>query len=622
MSSIRVVGIAVCVLILGLATAGLCDVIHLKDGGKIEGKVISESEKEVRIVTKYGVQSIPRENIKDVEKTPPALEIYKQKLSEIKEGDAEGHYQLGLWCKEEGLTTQAGFQFREALKFDPGHHGARVEMGYVYYGGRWVHTDELKELMEKKNLVAHEGRLMSKEEYEKLTGTEEPEKIESEPEKDKPEEEAKPGAEETKPEGVPWHEAYDVSTSHYKIRTNVDKKTSKRYKKLMEEMHSEYRKAFKGYKPKTKGKYSVWIFRNQQDFMQETGRGQNVGGFYDAQTKRVSSYRGVFGSGTTDAVLALEGCHQYLDSIMTDMGTAPAWIVEGFAVYFESARASETGSVKMEKVPRDRLMELKSAISNNKFIRLDQLIRRSRSRFGRVEQAHAWSLIYFMTKTGGKYGKILSTFFEKCANYVPTGGGRSRSRVNLAAEFEKLIGDKQVFEDAWRRFISGLKVPPTGEIKGDTFKSDAMGFEITKPPDWTFVTEGGQPGFQIGATKKNSKFEVVVVANSSSQDAKTYASGKKATLSRSYSKVEQKELDIGGLKAAELVYSDETRRSGRRFGPGGNAPNTGTVNKYRVVVVTTADRVFIITFQAFASIYDADAPEFEQAVQSFKLSES
>jgi hypothetical protein len=617
MYSFRVHALAICLVLGCFLSVAFGDVVHLKSEGRIEGKVIAQNETEVRVATKYGVVIVKREDIKEIEITPTAREIFKQKLTEIVEGDADAHYQLGLWCKEQGLDAEAQIEFREALKLKPGHQDARVEMGYVYYGGRWVHTDELKDLMEQKNFVAYKGRLISREEYDGLTAESEGAE---ETEEESTEEEIEEEPVKAEDPGVPWSDAYDVNTSHYTIRTNVGKKIFLRYKKLMEGLYSEYRKVFKGYKAKEKGKLSVWIYRNQQDFMQETGRRQDVGGYYDKQSKRVLSYKGTFGSGTTDSVLAREGCHQYLDSILPDMNAAPAWLVEGFAVYFESVKVSDSGSVKMGKLPRDRLIQLKAAIAQGNFITVDQLIRRSRNRFGPVEEAHAWSLIYFMKKSSSKYGKILSEFFDKCATSVPATGGaggrgvggrRGRSRTNFAADFEKLVGDVQAFQDGWKRFISSLSVPPAGDVKGDTFTSDTMGFEITKPSGWTFVNEGSAAGFQTGATKSNSRFEIFVYGNSSNQDAKAFATAYRSKLLRTYVTVELSEIVVNSLKAAQLVYSDENKR--------GRSSGTSATYKYRIVVIATTDRIYVISYKAFTSMYDADAPDFQKALESFKL---
>jgi len=624
MFSFRNVILVLSAALLLTAAPVFADIIHLKDGGKIEGKVINESETEVQIATKYGVQSIPMENIKEVEKTPTIIEIYRQKLDALEENDAEARYQLGLWCKEQGLKAEAELQFREALNYAPDYRGAWVELGYVFYGGKWVHRDKLKDLIEQKGYVVYDGRLMTQEDYDAMKaegeaseGTEEEASVDEEP----VEEPVERAAEEDT--SVPWAQAVDVSTSHYAVRTNVGKKDITRYKKLFEELHDEYVKIFRGYKPKDRNRYSVWLFRNQQDFMQETGRRSDVGGYYDTQAKRVLSFKGVYGSGTTDSVMAAQCCYQYLDSIMENMQSAPAWIVEGFAVYFESAKFTETGSVKMGTLPRDRLIQLKAAIAQGNFITLDQLIRRSRTRFGPVEQAHAWSLIYFMKKKSSKYGKILSDFFDKCVNPVAAGGttnpqpggrmggGRGRQRTNLAADFEKAIGDTQTFQDDWKQFISGLKVPPAGEVKGETFTSNTMGFTVTKPAGWSFINEGSAAGFQTGAAKGNSRFEILVFANAGKQDSKTFGSQYKNNLSRTYTTVDLKEMAVNGKSAVELVYSDENLR--------GRSSGTSAVYKHKTVIVAAGEKIYVIDFKAFSSMYDADLPDFDKAVESFKI---
>ena len=169
MYSFRILAFSILASLLIVAVPAFADIIHLKDGGQIEGKVISESETEVQLATKYGVQSIPMEQVKSIEKTPTIREIYRRKLDELQSDEPDSHYQLGLWCKEQGLDSEAKLQFREALKLDPDHHGSRVELGYVFYGGKWVHTDEISELIEEKGYVVHDGRLMTKEEYDVLS---------------------------------------------------------------------------------------------------------------------------------------------------------------------------------------------------------------------------------------------------------------------------------------------------------------------------------------------------------------------------------------------------------------------------------------------------------------------
>jgi len=141
-----------------------------------------------------------------------------------------------------------------------------------------------------------------------------------------------------------------------------------------------------------------------------------------------------------------------------------------------------------------------------------------------------------------------------------------------------------------------------------------MGFEITKPSGWTFISEGSGAGFQTGASKSNSKFEVFVYANSAGQDSKAFASQLRSNLLRKYAKVDLKDSQVSGHQAAELLYSDENLRGGQSAGVGG-----GAVWKYRSVVIAYSEKIFVITFQAFASMFDQDVPDFEKALGSLKL---
>ena len=116
MYSFRISALTVCLILVFFISGASGDVVYLKTGGKIEGKVIAQTETEVRVATKYGVVITKREDIKDIEITPTVQEIYKEKLGEISGDDAEAHYQLGLWCREQGLSAEAMLEFREALK--------------------------------------------------------------------------------------------------------------------------------------------------------------------------------------------------------------------------------------------------------------------------------------------------------------------------------------------------------------------------------------------------------------------------------------------------------------------------------------------------------------------------
>jgi len=82
----------------------LADVIILKDGTRIEGKIIEENSKEVKVQFKFGSCTYKRTDIKKIiyQKTPE--EEYAEKLKGIDKDSPDDHEKLADWCKEKGLT--------------------------------------------------------------------------------------------------------------------------------------------------------------------------------------------------------------------------------------------------------------------------------------------------------------------------------------------------------------------------------------------------------------------------------------------------------------------------------------------------------------------------------------
>jgi tetratricopeptide (TPR) repeat protein len=55
-------------------------------------------------------------------------ELYQDKLAKLKPDDINGHYQLGLWCKQNKLLEQSKTQFNKVLELDPKHKKAQQEL--------------------------------------------------------------------------------------------------------------------------------------------------------------------------------------------------------------------------------------------------------------------------------------------------------------------------------------------------------------------------------------------------------------------------------------------------------------------------------------------------------------
>ena len=135
-----------CLLIFLLSTAVQGDVIHTTDGRKITGKIIREDADTVTIKARYGGEiEIDRLDIERIERGDLPEEIYEKKAKALKKDDAQGHYELGLWCRKNGLSAQAKREFEKAIAIDPEHEAVRKVLGYLKREGKWVLPDVTEE---------------------------------------------------------------------------------------------------------------------------------------------------------------------------------------------------------------------------------------------------------------------------------------------------------------------------------------------------------------------------------------------------------------------------------------------------------------------------------------------
>ena len=128
----------VCVSLVLVFLAGACmgDVVYLKDGRKFEGTVTIAGDS-VTVQTKFGAATFPRSSVDRIEKKATAEDTYAEKAKAVAANDAKGHYELGLWCKQNGLPREAKAEFEKVIAIDPEHELARTELGYTKIDGKW-----------------------------------------------------------------------------------------------------------------------------------------------------------------------------------------------------------------------------------------------------------------------------------------------------------------------------------------------------------------------------------------------------------------------------------------------------------------------------------------------------
>lgn len=487
--SLGVLGALLGAVVLAPVTGLAQDVIWKTDGGKLRGRIVSETRTSVVIETPGGRMTVPRAEIAQIERDGDVFRELEAKKGKVKSGDLRGWYDLGVWCQNQGLYPQAIDCFHEVLAIEPDHADARFELGFRRHEGRWVTEGEY---FEARGYKRFEDRWVTAEEFDKLeqglvqvdgrwvtreslaaadVDTRRP------PVDDKPARGSAPTPEaaDRRPRnpGVPWRGqplggqvgqppmtpeeraaqlaaqkqqgswAVAHSSKYYDFFSNGPEDEVKALARSMDLMCDEFKEIFH-FEAEITRPFPVWLYGSQQQFMSSTGHGAGTGGFYDG--RKIVGFHGKLGGLTTQSVLFHEGTHQFQGlSMGQNMWKAKIWLIEGLAVFFEASEV-QGRRVNAGTIPKDRLAHVKRAINSGTFVPLRDLIRMEQAQFGALHYAHAWSLIYFLVNgtQGGKRRFI--EYWE-----------RAKAGEEGVALFEELF-DRPIaeIEAAWKAYVVQL----------------------------------------------------------------------------------------------------------------------------------------------------------------------
>ncbi|MDP6990266.1 MAG: hypothetical protein QF903_12425 [Planctomycetota bacterium] len=116
------------------------DVLVLRDGRRIEGRITLESAALVRIRTSLAELEFPRSQVESIERTKSKAEEFRERWAAARE--AGEFHELGLWCEERRMRKEARKCMRRAVELDPRHAPAQRWLGKVEYEGEWVTPEE------------------------------------------------------------------------------------------------------------------------------------------------------------------------------------------------------------------------------------------------------------------------------------------------------------------------------------------------------------------------------------------------------------------------------------------------------------------------------------------------
>ncbi|HDM37694.1 MAG TPA: hypothetical protein ENG55_01380 [Candidatus Omnitrophica bacterium] len=125
--------VSIFLLVVGLSfiytQLSSADIVLLKTGMTLEGKIIEKTDDYVKIKTRSGIGTFKLDKVRGVvtdEEVPSATfpaDIYRQRLNKIGENDAQAHYELGIFCLQNGLPDEAREEFNKAKEIDSEYEG-------------------------------------------------------------------------------------------------------------------------------------------------------------------------------------------------------------------------------------------------------------------------------------------------------------------------------------------------------------------------------------------------------------------------------------------------------------------------------------------------------------------
>ena len=338
---------------------------------------------------------------------PPSSDLaaeYRERLSRIADDDAQGHFDLGLWCKKKRLKEEAQEQFQKAIEIAPEHQEAHLALGHVRYEGEWLTEERVRE-------------------------------------------------------AVGWDFKDRVQTDHFQIFYGTKKSTAEKLSHYGEELHATFQEAFGDLMDfGASAPYRVYAFQTKEQYGKYlASRAPHLGKTLYAQYDPMTRTAYICKKGSSEKFLIQsfvhENTHALCGSLMGGGGWNSTWLLEGWADYMALSVDYKKKTLRLGKLfhtKKSRHLDMvKELRRRGELVPLADLVEMNRltfSKLGLRSYPQAWALFYFLRHYGGgEYREGLDKFILKVAE------GKAGGEV-----FEETIGPLETIEKEWRDYVRTL----------------------------------------------------------------------------------------------------------------------------------------------------------------------
>jgi hypothetical protein len=130
---------------LALSAVASADQVTLKDGRVLEGEIVEENEKSVKLKLKMGAMTIDRADVQEIVRKLTPQQEYRERLAKLDTASAEQQLEIGVFARRNDMKEEALGHFLAAWELDPSSKAAATELKALDYhlvNGKWLTPDE------------------------------------------------------------------------------------------------------------------------------------------------------------------------------------------------------------------------------------------------------------------------------------------------------------------------------------------------------------------------------------------------------------------------------------------------------------------------------------------------
>ncbi len=378
------------------------DEVILKGGRSLGGHVVFEDASRLILLEGSREREIPLEEVERFDSVVRALDLVLTRLSALSESDLLGLLDLARFCQAEGLPGEAEVFLWHVLAVDADNGEAHAGLGHEKRGKSWQ--------------VRAAGRSYRFEDLERLRQD--------------------------------WGEAWELSTTHFRVRTNLPLSDAAR---LTLDLERVYHDLYAILGPELELRDVIrplraWVHADERSFPESAG---NRRSYFSVQDEALIVNAS---AGYEPRTLVHEALHQFLWATGAGQSAGkadvPAWVDEGLAEYFASGVTGAPGRLAVTpgvEAPH----HFKTHASSKDPHDLSRVLSFGGEDFQAssdlaLKYAQAYTLVYFLLHAEGeRYRTAFLEFLRGCWQ------GQSSM-----THFKRAIGVRErELEQAWNAYV-------------------------------------------------------------------------------------------------------------------------------------------------------------------------